>query len=245
MATYITLVLDKSGSMNDGDSKKVTINAFNSYIEGLNKEVSLEEIFFSLIQFCTNGIEVTHRAVPLKDVPKLNGDTYRPEVGGGTPLIDATMKSIKATEEKAPAGSKVQIVVLTDGYENASKQYKNADLFEMVKKKTEQNWLFTYLSAGIDSFAAAASMGFNRDSTMNYSKRMSDNAFKGVIRSSASYASTGNIGAAAFLVSERLDSIDPNDPILGGQSSGQTTSQPAGGTAPQTTSQSIVDDIDL
>lgn len=245
MATYITMVLDKSGSMNDGDSKQVTINAVNSYIEGMNKEVTLEEILFSLIQFCTNGIEVTHRVVPMKDVPKLNGDTYRPEVGGGTPLIDAVMKSIKATEEKAPAGAKVQIVVLTDGYENASKQFKNADLFEKVKKKTEEGWLFTYLSAGIDSFAAAASMGFARASTMNYSKRMSDNAFKGVLRSSATYATTGSVGAAAFSVQERMDSVDPNDPILG-QSLGQTSAQPAGGTAPQTTNVTpIIDDINL
>lgn len=236
MATYITLVLDKSGSM--ADCKQETINAFNSYIEGLTKEVTLEEIFFSLIQFCTNGIEVTHRVVPLKDVPKLNGDTYRPERGGGTPLIDAAVKSIKATEEKVQAGAKVQIVIQTDGYENASKQYKNADLFELVRKKTEQGWLFTYLSAGIDSFATAAAMGFNRDSTMNYSKRMSDHAFKGVIRSSSTYATTGNINAAAFTMEERRDSIDPNDPILG-----QTSAQPA---ASQTVNvQTVVDDISL
>lgn len=243
MATYITLVLDKSGSMND--CKQVTIDAFNTYVEGMNKEVTLEEIFFSFLQFCTNGVQVVHRTVPMKDVPKLNGDTYRPETGGGTPLIDAVMKSIKATEEKAPVGAKVQVVIQTDGHENASTQYKNADLFELVKKKTAEGWLFTYLSAGIDSFDAASKMGFSRASTMNYSKRMSEPAFKSVIRSSVVYASTGDLGAAAFYTQERRDSIDPNDPVLG-KSSGQTPAQPVGGTAPTPTSvPPSTDDIEL
>lgn len=212
MATYITLLLDKSGSMND--CKQKTIDAYNEYVNGLNSQVTLEDIFFSLIQFCTNGVQVVHRAIPLKDVPKLNGDTYRPEQGGGTPLIDATVKAINATAEKAPAGSRVQIVVQTDGYENASTQHKNVDLYELVKKKTAEGWLFTYLSAGIDSFAQASAMGFDRGATMNYSKNMSANAFKGAVRMSATYASTGNIGASHFTSQERLDSVDPNDQSL-------------------------------
>ena len=101
---------------------------------------------------------MVHHALPVKDVPNLTPEAYIP--GAATPLIDACVKSIRATEEKVQGQDKiVSIVIQTDGYENASYEFSNEDLFKLVKEKTAEGWLFTFLGAGIDAFAVASKFG--------------------------------------------------------------------------------------
>src|SRR5262245_33120582 len=118
--TIVAFVLDKSGSMEA--IKESTIEAFNAYLNGLKQDP--EGIRFSLIQFDSLGVETTWKNAPVQDVAALDGVTYAPR--GGTPLIDASFKTIKAVERKVAEFAqppKVVICIQTDGEENASREY--------------------------------------------------------------------------------------------------------------------------
>lgn len=94
---------------------------------------------------------------------------------GSTALYDALGRTIdavgvnlaKLVESERP--NKVLFVVITDGEENASKEYT----FQQVKDRiTHQegtySWQFIFLGANIDSFAVSGSLGMSKCSTRNY-----------------------------------------------------------------------------
>lgn len=227
MSTFVTLVLDKSGSMNA--IREDTIGGFNSYIAGLKKDKKDrgEEYLFTLLMFDSNSVDIVHRAISIDDVPELTDKTYVP--GASTPLIDAACKAIKATEEKAGTATKVIVVIQTDGQENSSLEFKHADLVEMIKKKTAEGWDFVYLGAGIDAFQMAGSLGIRAGKTMSYGRRMSEPAFKNVLRTTLSYGVTGQSVGTDFTAEERLavgeNEVAPNAPV--DPQSTQATSEPA------------------
>ena len=58
------------------------------------------------------------------------------------------------SEEERP--SKVVVVVITDGQENASQEFRRDQIIKMVKEKTEKDvWQFVFLSADLDAFMDA------------------------------------------------------------------------------------------
>ncbi len=236
---FVTFVLDQSGSMNS--IKDDTIGGFNTYLDELRKDSP--DAAFTLILFDSNAVEVRHRAVGVTDVPQLTNDTYKP--GASTPLIDACMKAIKATEEKAPAGAHVVIAIQTDGQENCSTEYKNVDLAEAVQQKTKAGWLFIFIGAGIDAFMQAGSMGIPVQHTMNYTRANSRESFQSTYRATRSYLSSDDIQVgtanAAFTSEERM-AADPN--------AGAVPSAPTPGPAAPVVStpkmpKSMVDDIKI
>lgn len=206
MEKFVTFVLDQSGSMSS--IKDDTIGGYNSYLDGLRQ--AEPDAAFTLILFDSNKVDLRHRAIAAKDVPALTPETYIP--GASTPLIDACMKAIKATEEKAPAGAPVVIVIQTDGQENASTQFTRQELIEAVSKKTAEGWLFVFIGAGIDAFAQASSFGFAAANTMSYGREKSASAFNTISRATRSYMANdgGAAGAAAasFTDEEREDAAD-------------------------------------
>jgi len=125
----------------------------------------------SLIQFDSeNPYEVVFERRPVLEVGPI---TINPR--GGTPLVDAFVKTIDNTglrfawmdESKRP--SKVLMIVITDGEENASKTYKRTDVFNRVTRQTnDYKWQFVYLGANQDAIAEAASYGITYNYAMNY-----------------------------------------------------------------------------
>jgi hypothetical protein len=197
--TFVTFVLDETGSMEQ--IKDDTIGGFNSYIKGLKE--AAEEFIFTLIKFDSNRHEVVCKSLPIADVPKLTADTYRP--GAMTPLIDACYKAIEATANKvAEQDVNVAVVIQTDGYENASTQYTNKDLARLIKEKSSQGWLFTFLGAGIDAFHQAGMMGIGVGNTMTYDMDKSAEAFTAAQAGTMRYAGTGMPMSANYTKGERM-----------------------------------------
>jgi hypothetical protein len=65
----------------------------------------------------------------------LNYENYRPS--GGTALLDAVGESITEIERQVAASlipTTAIIVILTDGYENASKKYNLVNIRNMISK---------------------------------------------------------------------------------------------------------------
>lgn len=208
--TIVSLLLDETGSMES--IRDDTIGGFNAYVDSLRDEKD-GPVEFTFVKFDSNRIEKVCVGSPIKDVARLTRDTYRP--GAMTPLIDACVKTIKATEqvvEQRADKPKVIVVFQTDGDENASREYKLSDLQDLIKAKTAEGWLFVYLGAGIDAYQSGANFGISAANTMSYASTNSAQAFAAMGASTARYRATGSLRAAAFTADEKLRAGDAFDP---------------------------------
>lgn len=170
--THITVILDRSGSMNS--IRDDIIGGFNAFLEEQKKEEG--EVTLSLVQFDTKKpYETVHRFRPIGEIGELTEATYVPR--GGTPLLDALGRGINELEhsintrppEDRPA--KVIFAVVTDGMENASREFRQEEVIRMIDEKTKMaDWQFVFLSADLDAVREAMGYGFRRDSSMYYQK---------------------------------------------------------------------------
>lgn len=171
----ITVILDRSGSMHV--CQKEMEEGLNRYIDEQKKQPG--EAVFTLVQFDTY-YECIHRCIPIQNVPHC---TLEPR--GNTALLDAVGRTIYATgerlrntlEEERPG--LVVIVIITDGYENASQEFVSRDVIKrMIKHQQERyNWQFTFLGANQDAFAEAASIGIMPIATANFTVENSTETF--------------------------------------------------------------------
>lgn len=164
-ATIVTFLLDQTGSMEA--VKKDTIEAFNTYLDELQKTPS--DIRFTLLMFNSIRTEKVFHNEKISDIPHLTASTYRPEAV--TPLIDAAYKTIKGVERmiaETGADAKVVICIQTDGHENASTEYDWHQLQALIKEKTLAGWQFNFMGCGIDAYDQGRRMGFAAGQTVSY-----------------------------------------------------------------------------
>lgn len=97
------------------------------------------------------------------------------EPRGSTALFDAIGVSVNgfgaklaALPEHARPGV-VQVVVVTDGHENSSKEYTAEMVRAIVTEQTSRyGWDFVFLGANQDAVLAGSSLGFDADSSLTY-----------------------------------------------------------------------------
>lgn len=194
--TLLGLVLDESGSM--FSVKDDTIGSLNEYINGLRKDTK-NPLQITLTQFNTIA-KLTKVAVPLEDFPKYTEENYSP--GGSTALNDAIGITIKEleTQLKDNPEAKVLIVVMTDGFENASHEFNTTNIRALIDSKDkEENWTFVYLSADADAFSAANSLGFNVSNVANYNKDSSHKTFSAMVGSTNTLRSSVRTRSNTFM----------------------------------------------
>jgi len=162
----VNVILDRSGSMMG--TAHGTISGYNEYLNGLKADKATN-YSISLIQFDSpaDGPELTVSYVdkPLAEVPELIGTTYQPR--GMTPLYDAVGECVRRVDAK---GRLVITVIITDGCENASKEFSQSDVQALIKEKEQNGWSFVFLAANIDAKSVGASMGMSSANTFNYSQ---------------------------------------------------------------------------
>jgi len=161
--TLVAFLLDRTGSM--AACKDETIKGFNGYIDELRKNKN-GEMLFTLTQFDSIAVDIIHDAEPLEKVRKLNNDTYEPRAN--TPLYDAIGKTIRATEQSAGSKYKVLFVTLTDGQENASSEWNEKTIKELIKEKESKNhWTFVHIGVGANGWDAAHRISVGTRSAAN------------------------------------------------------------------------------
>jgi len=166
--TELVFIIDKSGSMSglEGD----TIGGFNSMLNQHRKGEG--KCHISTIMFSDHQ-QVIHNRKNISDVSPLTDNDYIP--GGCTALLDALGNAINHTiqvqrlaadDERA---SKVIFVIITDGYENSSREYSAPQIRSLIKKEQEKyGWEFIFLGANIDSVATAGSYGIRADRSVDF-----------------------------------------------------------------------------
>ena len=155
------IILDESGSM--ASIKETTIQGFNEIVQtikGIEKQYPDQEHFISLISFNGLGIKTHHFMDRVEKLTELNTSLYHPEAS--TPLFDAMgfgmNKLKKALTDQT--NFNVLVTILTDGEENASKEFSGSDIKKLVEELKMKSWTFTYIGTDhdVDQFAISVSI---------------------------------------------------------------------------------------
>jgi hypothetical protein len=141
--------------------ENATISAFNELIQTIQLEAKrfVPEQFIQFVTFNGSGIV---EAIPLQKVnecPTLSHENYRPQAS--TPLYDAIGFAVSklALAIQNQQDYSVLVTILTDGEENASKNYTSSDIQRLVRDLEEKGWVFTYLGANQQVDRVAGRMG--------------------------------------------------------------------------------------
>lgn len=171
-AARVVIVLDRSGSMES--VRAATVDSFNEFISGQMAEAG--ECSVKLVLFDKTAAGMAYDVVfdkPLASVPALTTETYVPR--GTTPLHDAMGRAITelgaelAVLPEAERPNKVIVVTITDGLENASQEYTQTRIAEIVSHQREvYKWDFVFLGANQDAVLTAERLDIPKKSAITY-----------------------------------------------------------------------------
>jgi hypothetical protein len=166
--TDITLVLDRSGSMEE--VKEATIQAFNQFLQSQRKADGSANM--TLVQF-DDQYEVLYEAKDIGQAWELNGGNYVPRAS--TALLDAMGRTILRTGQRLVAMNErdrpgtVLFVTLTDGLENASCEFDVTRINSMISEQRDKySWQFLFLAANQDAIATASQMGIGAGQALTF-----------------------------------------------------------------------------
>jgi len=179
--THVAILLDESGSMTGSGA----VDSINSYLKELSTENNKYKI--TITKFGGTTYETMRNNVSPKKA-LLDKDEYQP--AGGTPLYDAIGNTINNIKHK-----KTLFVVLTDGQENASKEYSHKAIQNLIKKKEQEQWTFVYLGADMEESKAmdyGKVMGFSGGNIGTFSKKRFGATMRMMAQGTQSYQKSSN-----------------------------------------------------
>jgi uncharacterized protein YegL len=161
----IILILDRSGSMSD--IARDMEGGIKSYID--KQKLEPGECHVSLYQF-----DSVYDAV-FEHTPIASVGAIKLVPRGSTALLDAIGKTINSVGERlsntaeSERPESVIVTVITDGHENASREFTSEKVRELITHQTSvYNWKFIFLGANQDAVLAGTSMGYSAGTSMTY-----------------------------------------------------------------------------
>lgn len=165
----VFVALDRSGSM-QGEPWMNAIESLNEYIKNLQKEKIEGDV--TIVAFdshnSVDGEKV--RLVPLTEnqsiayFEPLKHDIVSP--AGMTPLFDAAANVMDRAIERN--SERTVVVILTDGHENASKEYTQSKIKDKVKLLESKKWEVIFLGANFDVAAYTHGSGLSSGKMRNF-----------------------------------------------------------------------------
>ena len=148
ITVYNVIILDKSGSMSSIARQAVDgVNETIGSIKSAQEKNPDQKHIVTLVAFCGCEMKTIYDNVPVNEVAPLTDRDYRPCCM--TPLYDAVGSTI--TRVHALKGnddnSLALVTVITDGYENASREFSLTALKSLIDSYKDQGWQFTYIGA--------------------------------------------------------------------------------------------------
>src|SRR5665811_509961 len=127
----IVVILDESGSMESCKTDTITgVNLFLNNQKRISGEANVTLVKFS------DYYKIINDSIPLNQIVYLDENNYIP--ANTTALLDAVGRTIKtigkrlADTPEADRPEKVIFAIITDGYENASREFSRKQVFDMV-----------------------------------------------------------------------------------------------------------------
>jgi hypothetical protein len=165
--THLYFLLDRSGSMQS--IKSDIEGGFEAFVAEQRKAPG--ECLASLSQF-DDVYEVVYTDKPVADVPPLD---LRPRNmtalhdAMGRLITDAGAKLAALPEDQRPGT--VIVAIMTDGLENASKEWHAPAIKSLVETQTTQySWEFLYMGADQDAVEVGAGLGIAAANSITYSR---------------------------------------------------------------------------
>ena len=163
------IILDESGSMQS--IKSTIISGFNELVQtvkGIEKQFPEQEHFISLVTFNSFGNKILHFIDPVSKLNLIDDAKYKPDAS--TPLFDAmgfSIGKLRQVVENKP-NCNVLVTILTDGEENASREFTKAAIKAIIEDLKSKQWTFTYIGTDhdVDKFAE----GIGVVNTMSFQK---------------------------------------------------------------------------
>lgn len=178
---YNLLILDESGSM--GMIKDVAVSGLNETLQTIvsaQKEHPEQKHYVTLVTFNSVRINKVMDRLPVESVTELKWNDYTPN--NCTPLFDAMGQSLTELREHVAGQDVVLVTIITDGMENASKEYNGAMIKRLVAQLKEQGWVFAYIGTNQDVNAVADGMGIHSRMHYDYSLKGASDMFEEELR---------------------------------------------------------------
>lgn len=159
--TEIIFVLDRSGSMRRLEFD--TIGGFNSFVARQKQqegELRITTVLFdNKYELLWNGV-TANQAVLTEREYFVRGNTALLDAVGKT-ILDVGCRLAETKEDERPG--KVIFVIITDGLENASREFSYQQVKQLIQHQQEKySWEFIFLAANIDVEQEADNIGISR-----------------------------------------------------------------------------------
>jgi len=209
--THLICILDTSGSMISIMSD--SIGGFNTF---LKKQKELPDKATITVALFDDQYKLVYDNVDIKNAEELTEKIWFPR--GSTALYDAIGKTINNEKQnfirlgnEKPA--KVLVCIVTDGEENASKEYRLEDIKKLIKICENDNWNFIYLAANQDAFEVGSGFGISMNNTFTYtaSGQGVANMSANLINASTTYRGMHTNSASFNRMSKSLITKDTKD----------------------------------
>ena len=151
---YNLIIVDESGSMSH--LREVTLSGINETIGTIrnaqNEFAQTQVHTLTLVTFDTDSNRPAVRTMidnePIANVKKFRD--YMPN--GCTPLYDAMGQSLTRlhTLIKGDVDASAVVTVLTDGLENASREWNAQSLRKLIEQLKQEGWSFSYMGSAHD-----------------------------------------------------------------------------------------------
>lgn len=196
--TYYHLILDRSGSMT---------NCIEETVDGVNQQIKRikeiadrfpeQELITSLTLFNHTISSPWIRMQP-NSLRELNFTDYSPT--GRTALFDAigfVCQELQRTsgDEVENNEASVVVVIVTDGYENASETFSHGQIASLIAELEQTGkWTFSYIGSTLDAVEIAKGLNIKEKNAMRFSPAETSEIFKKVDDSFKTYFINKNWG---------------------------------------------------
>lgn len=154
------IILDESSSMRSIYEPALSgVNETLQTIRNAEKEHESQKHFVSLIAFDSEHYNEIYNHTEAEKAIDISEEQYRP--GGCTPLYDAMGRAITDLRNKVEKEDTVLVTIITDGYENASREYNGPAIKALVEAMKAEGWVFSYIGANQDVEAVSKSLSIN------------------------------------------------------------------------------------
>lgn len=150
------VIIDESGSMHC--IEKEAIDNVNETIQTIRKAQQMhpdQEHYVSVVTF-NDDFKTVYDCMEADKVKEFGPDNYHPNCS--TALYDAMGFSLTALRRKVAPDDKVLVTVVTDGYENSSREYNGSAIKSLVDELKGMGWVFAYIGANHDVTAVASTI---------------------------------------------------------------------------------------
>lgn len=158
------IILDESGSMQS--IKRAAIDSVNETIQSIRvaQEKNADQDHYVTFVTFHDDVKTICECAHCNEVKELTNQDYTPQCC--TALYDAMGMSLTALRPKVAPGDKVLVTIVTDGYENASKEYNGQAIKALVDELKANGWVFAYIGSNQDVEKVAATISITN--VMNF-----------------------------------------------------------------------------